>query len=200
MDGATEKHWKDLLSVIKWTLDTECWKLRFKPKMKNGTWKLEAYSDSDWAGDKDSRISVTGYILYLCGVPITWKSRGQRSVTLSSTEAEYVALSEVTCEILFIRQILEFMGTEIEYPIVINVDNQGAVFMANNRTTSQRTRHVDTRHHFVREYIEDGVVKVIYCNTNDNDADPYTKNVNEQTFLKNVEKYMWTGTCHQEGC
>jgi len=65
--------------------------------------------------------------------------------------------------------------------------------MANNRTTSQCTRHVDTCYHFVREYIEDGIVKVIYCKTEDNDADPYTKNVSEKIFQQNVRKYMWTG-------
>lgn len=193
MDGATLKHWKDLLRVIKFTIDTKNWKLIFKSNQ--GTkWKLEAYSDSDFAGDKDTRTSVTGYILYLCGVPIAWKSRGQRSVTLSSTEAEYVALSEISCEILFVKQMLEFINREeIEFPIQVNVDNAGAIFMANNRTTSQRTKHVDTRYHFVREYVEDGILKVVYVMSEKNDADPFTKNVNEKSYWKNVQKYMYIG-------
>ena len=96
---------------------------------------------------------------------------------LSSTEAKYVAVSEVCTEILFIKQVLEFLGVKIAYPIVVNVDNIGAIYLAKNETMGQRTKHIDVRHHFVREYIEDGIVKIVFIRSEDNMADPFTKNM-----------------------
>ena len=77
------------------------------------------------------------------GLPILWRSRQQRSVTLSSTEAEYVSLSEAAKEIKFGHQIMMAMGLKVKTPITVMVDNVGAIFMAENITTLQRTRHVD---------------------------------------------------------
>jgi len=88
----------------------------------NEEWEIKAFSDSNFGGDKDTRRSVSGYVLYFMGCPISWMSRGQKSVTLSSTEAEYVALSEATTEIMFVRNLLDFIGIKVKYPIVVNVD------------------------------------------------------------------------------
>ena len=74
-------------------------------------------SDGDYAGDKDNRLGITGYCIYVNICLILWKSRAQRSHTLSSTEAEYVALSEICTEILFVQMIMEFLGQSVEYPI-----------------------------------------------------------------------------------
>ena len=126
----------------------------------------------------------SGFVIYLCGAAISWRSKGQKSVSLSSTEAEYMAISEVAMEILYIAGILKFLGVKIKYPIEVNVDNIGAVYLAKNATTGNRTKHIDTRYHFVREYIEDGIVKVIFVRSENNDADIFTKNVNTKTFNK----------------
>jgi hypothetical protein len=85
------------------------------------------------------------YIIYFCGAPIAWKSKSGKSVTLSSTEAEYFALSEVTKEVMFVKQVLESMGIEIKLPILIKVDNVGAIYLSNNFVLSQRTKHIDIR-------------------------------------------------------
>ena len=94
------------------------------------------------------------------GVPICWKSKGQKNVTLSSSEAEFVAISEALKEIKFVYQLLESMGIEVSYPITVYVDNIGAIFTSENVTTSNRTKHVDVRHHFIREHVEDGIIKI----------------------------------------
>jgi len=91
-------------------------------------------------------------VIYLCGVPICWRRKAQRTVTLSSAEAEWIALREVAKEVLFIAQVLKSMGVKVEFPIIIRVDNIAAIFMANNITTNQRTRHVDVRTKFVTQY------------------------------------------------
>ena len=85
------------------------------------------------AGDKETRISVTGYVVYFMNVPVCWCSRGQKSVTLSTTEAEYVACSELVKEVLFILQLLRHLQVKIQLPIRVHVDNIGAIFLAENQ-------------------------------------------------------------------
>ena len=149
-----------------------------------------AYTDSDWAGDKDTRISVSGYVIFLLGVPVSWKSKGQRSVTLSSSEAELVALSEAAKEIKFIVQILLSMGIPVKLPVICRVDNVGAIFMAENTSTSQRTKHIDLRHRFITEFIEDGFIKIIFVKTKENLSDWFTKNVSSDIYEGHKHAYI----------
>jgi hypothetical protein len=86
--------------------------------------------DSGWAGDSETRISVAGFILYLMNVPVCWQSKSQKGVTLSSTEAEYVAMSEAVKEVKFIYYLLRDIGIEVKLPIIVKTDNVGAMFMA----------------------------------------------------------------------
>jgi hypothetical protein len=164
LDCPTPRAMKEMKRIIKHVLDTTELGLKLEPKIDdtNKMWKLVAFSDSDYAGDTDTRRSVSGYVIYLCGAPISWRSKAQRSVTLSSTEAEWIALSEVAKEVLVIAQILKSMGIKVEYPIVIRVDNTAAIFLAKNVTTNQRTRHVDIRTKFVTQYTgPDGLLKIV---------------------------------------
>ena len=133
---------------------------------------------------------MTGWCIFLCGALISWKSKSQKSVTLSSTESEYVAISEVCQEIIFIKNILEFMGINIQFPMTVNVDNVGAIYLAHKSTGSQRTRHIDSRFHYVREYIEDGIVKVIFVKSEENKSDPFIKNVSNEVLQKHTESHM----------
>lgn len=88
---------------------------------------MNVYTDSDWAGDKDNRHSVSGYAIFLLDVPILWKSCLQRTVALSSSEAEYYAISEAAKEIKLVYQILDSMNVKVTLPIVVNIDNVGAI-------------------------------------------------------------------------
>ena len=123
------------------------------------------------------------------GCLVSWKLRSQRSVTLSSTESGYVAMSELVQEVMFLRQVIEFLGLKVEYPIMVNCDNAGAIFLAGN-ASGQRTKHVNIRYHYIREYVEDGTVKVVFVKSSDNEADLFTKNLNEQATKKHVSKFM----------
>ena len=187
-DGATEAHWKALMRTIKFVLDTENYCLVLNPTVRQDGFYLEGLSDSEYAGDKDTRISVFGYIIYFCGAPIAWKSKSGKSVTLSSTEAEYFATSEVAKEVIFAKQVIESIGIKISYPIIIKCDNVGAIYLSNNYTTSQRTKHIDIRCHFVREFIEDNILKVLFVPSAENDADILTKNTTEELHLKHSMK------------
>ena len=162
LDCTNEGAIKELRRVIKYVLDTSNDGLKIAPTARgeDGFFDLEVFCDSDFAGDKETRISVAGYIMYLCGVPISWRSKAMKSVTLSSSEAEYVSLSEAAKEVKFITQVIESMGIIVQKPVRIRVDNIGAIFMAGNVTTSPRTKHVDVRYRYVTEFIEDGLVKI----------------------------------------
>ena len=91
---------------------------------------MVAYSDSDYAGDKESRLSVAGFVLYLMGVPISWRSKGMKVVAQSSTEAAYIALSETAKEVKFVYQVLVSLGIKVKLPIIVRVDNLGTIFMS----------------------------------------------------------------------
>ena len=121
---------------------------------------------------------------------ISWESRGHKSVSLSCTEAEYVAMSEVCMEVIFIKNILVFLEIKLDYPIIIQCDNVGAIYLANNEKTSGQTKHIDVRYHYVREFIEDGIVKIIFVRLKDNQANPFTKNVPEATYRENSDVYL----------
>ena len=153
-------------------------------------WNLVVYSDSDWAGDKEKRTSVTGFIIFFMDVPIIWRSKAQASVALSSTEAEYYAISEAAKETKFVYQLLKEMGIEIELPIIMRVDNVGAIFMSENPGGSSRTRHIDTRYHFVKEFIEDGFIKIIFVKSAENKSDGFRKNTSSDTYESHTKEYM----------
>ena len=127
-------------------------------------------------GNKESRFIVSGFIIILNNAPISWSSKAQRSVTLSSSEAEYVALSEAAKEVKFIWMLLNIMSLEFKLPITVRVYNVGAIFMSENVTTSNRTKHVNSRYRFVNEFVEDGFIEIVFVNTKDNVADIFTKN------------------------
>jgi len=135
MDKATEGHMKELCRVIKYAIDTQNIGLKLKPEDNaNNLWELRAYSDADFAGDKETRISVTGYVVYFMNIPVCWLSRGQKSVTLSTTEAEYVACSEVVKEVLFIQQLLGHLQVKYNCRFVYMLITLGQYFWQKIKT------------------------------------------------------------------
>jgi Reverse transcriptase (RNA-dependent DNA polymerase) len=190
MDGANLAAYKEMLRVIKFVLDTKEYCLKLAPELENEEWDMVSYSDCDWAGNPDSRISVTGFVIYLLGAPICWRSKGQKGVTLSSSEAEYVAMSETVKQIRFIYYLLPGMGVQIKLPIVVRCDNIGAIFMAENSSSGVRTRHIDTRYHFVREHVVNEFIKIIFVKSNENEVDMFTKNIGKEIYEKHVKRFL----------
>jgi predicted glycosyltransferase len=102
-----------------------------------------------------------------------------------------VALSEAAKDIKFVPQVLESMGIKVELPIVMRVNNVGAIFMSENVSTTSRTRHIDVRYHYVREYVEDGFVRILFVVwSEDNLSDEFTKNVTGALYDAHVSIYM----------
>jgi hypothetical protein len=144
MDKATKGTYLEMLRLVKFVIDTKNFCLQIKPEFKGENWSLRVFCDSDWPGDSKTRISVTGFILYLMNVPVCWRSKSQKRVTLSSSEAEYVAMSEAVKEVNFIYYLLCDIGIEVKLLIIVKTHNVGAMFMAQNSSSSVRTRHVNT--------------------------------------------------------
>jgi hypothetical protein len=178
------------VKIYEIVLDTKDYRLNLNPICDNEEWDPMSYRDSDWDGDSETRISVTGFIIYLLGASICWRLKGQKGVTLSSIEAEYVAISEAVKEILFIHFLLKGMGVDIKLPIFVRCDNVGAIFMAENSSSEIRTRHIDIRYHFVREHVEYGLIKIVFVKSSISDADMFTKNVGKETYEKHVNKFL----------
>jgi hypothetical protein len=147
---------------------------------------VEVFTDSDWAGDKDSRKSVSGYIILLNNVPICWRSKSQAAISLSSSEAEMYALTEAVKEVPFIIQVLLFMNAKIKLPVQIRVDNMGAIYMSENSMPSARTRHADLRTKFTADLQEKGLIKIDFVKSEDNASDIMTKNVTVELFEKHI--------------
>ena len=194
MDAPVPVHLKEMYKVIRHVLSTKGYGLQFDLRKDMIKWALKALSDSDFASDKETRIIVFGYNIYFCGIPIAWRSKGMKSVVLSTTEAEYMALSEVVKELKFIVQILQTMNIEVELPITVHVDNVGAIWLSNNRTTSDRTKHIDIRTSFVKEYQEDGKIIINFVKSEENEADIFMKNTSNVIFHNHQRKLVWDKT------
>ena len=148
---------------------------------------LSGWVDSDFASDIDTRKSVTGYLLSLNGGPISWKAARQGGVTLSSSEAEFVAASQAGKEVLYLRALLKGFACPQARPTEIWEDNASCILMSENPTNRERSRHVDVRVHFLRDLVRDGAVKLVKCAGPKNVADALTKSLPKPAFHKHRE-------------
>ena len=140
--------------------------------------KLTGFCDSDWGASVKDRRSITGYNFQLTnnGPLISWKSRKQQTVALSTCEAEYISLANAVQEAKFLKQLCNDMNIAIKN-FVMNVDNQGAINLAKNPVNHQRSKHIDIKYHFLRSEIQTGNLILQYVSTEDNLADIFTKPV-----------------------
>jgi hypothetical protein len=151
---------------------------------------LVAYVDADWANDREGRRSTTGYVLLFDGAPISWCSQLQSIVALSTCEAEYIALSECCREVVYMRQMMEFLREPLGQPTVVYEDNQGAIDLTNNPCHHKRSKHIEVKYHFVRRAQSGGEIKVVKVHTDLNRADIMTKAVSVKTFIAHVIALM----------
>jgi hypothetical protein len=180
LDAPMEEHLKAARRLVSFVSNTQNQFLSIAPEPVDSY--VEAYCDSDFAGDPATRRSVTGFAIFFCGVAVAWRSKAQKLVTLSSSEAEYVALTDCVKDVIFIRNLLQTIQWKIDDTIVVHVDNIGAIFIANNFSAEGRTKHIDTRLHFVRDLIDQSIITIKYVRSHDNVADIFTKNVDGATF------------------
>jgi hypothetical protein len=172
LESPTLHHWNAAIRVVRYLKTTRDYGLHYDGTSNS---ELIAYSDADWGSSKGDRRSISGSILMMCGGPVAWKATVQKSVALSSTEAEYMALSDCVKECIWTQQLLSELVTKPVGAVIVYEDNQGAIALATNNGYHARTKHIDIRYHFVREKIERGAIQLTYIETANQLADFLTK-------------------------
>jgi Reverse transcriptase (RNA-dependent DNA polymerase) len=142
---------------------------------KNDSTEIVSYSDSDWANNTEGRRSTSGYIFILSGGSIAWATQKQRIVALSSTEAEYMALTECTKHAQWTISLLQQLDFEVELPLDTFSDSLGARAIAANAVFHKRTKHIDVKYHYIRDCIKKGIIEISAVTTKDNAANILTK-------------------------
>ena len=171
---------KHVLRYLKGTLD---YNLIFSKSSES--LNLIGFCDSDW-GSSDDRRSITGYCFKLCsdGALISWNSKKQKVVALSSCEAEYTALSAAVQEANFLRQLFADMRDCFPEKVLIFADNQGAISLAKNPVHHQRSKHIDIKYHYIRSEVQNNKIDLQYVQSADNVADIFTKPISKVRFNK----------------
>ena len=141
-------------------------------------------SDADWASDAVDRKSISGYSFYFQGSLVSWSAVKQKSIALSSTEAEYYAMTHAFKEALWIRTFLEVLKFPVPRPFPILSDNQAACSLSNSPAISARSKHIDIRHHFIRDHVLDGSFSTTWIPTADMPSDIFTKALPFPTFSR----------------
>ena len=158
--------------------------------------RLWGWVDADYAGCKDTRKSHTGYVLMLNGAAISWKSKRQATVSLSSAESEFIAASQCGQEVIYLREILKGFGAAQTDSTRLYEDNQACIAMSENTVHRERSRHIDVRKYFVRELVEEKVLKLIPCGTKDMTADALTKSLAYPSFKMHRSTMLDASSLH----
>ena len=138
---------------------------------------------TDWASDPNTRKSTTGYLVKLAGGIFAWNSRAQKTVALSSTEAEYMLLSDTSRQLVWVKNLLIELGIQLS-PIPLYRDNQGSIFLASNPVQEKCIKHIDLHYHFIRDVVCLKQVELFFIEGAENPADMFTKNLGCVKFLK----------------
>lgn len=166
-------HWEAVLRILKYLSGTADYKLKYSGPRED----LCAFSDADWASDIDKRRSCTGSLLKLAGAAISWQSKRQDIVAMSSTEAEYIAMSSTVREVEWTKQFINGLQPNAIKTVTIYCDNESAIKLGNIAAFRERTKHIDIRHHHIREKVERNEIRLRHVGTNNMIADSLTKPV-----------------------
>lgn len=182
-------HWKAVKRILRYLKGTIDFKLHYN---RNGNKNLVGYTDSDWASDVDKRRSCTGHFFKLSNGAISWNSKRQQTVALSSTEAEYMAMASCIQESIWLKKFGSELDKSLDGSVQLFCDNRSAINLATSDGYRQRTKHIDIRHHYLREKVENGTVVIDYVPTEKIAADSLTKAVpKDKHNLCSKEMGLW---------
>ena len=150
---------KELFKIFKGTMDYGLW----YPKYQNFT--LRAFIAADWERSVDDRKSTSGATFFLGNCLVSWLSKKQSSISLSTAEAEYIVVASCCTQVIWIKRTLEDLLVKYEDPIVISCDNTSAINISRNPVMHSKTKHIPIKYHFLRDQVSENVVKLEYVNT-----------------------------------
>lgn len=181
MEKPTEVHLQAAKRIMRYLRGTVNFGILYSSQGKE---ELIAYTDSDYAGDIDDRKSTSGYVFLLGTGAISWSSKKQPVVTLSTTEAEFIAAAACACQGIWLRRILDQLGHSQDKSTTIYCDNSSTIKLSKNLVLHGRSKHIDVRFHFLRDLARDGVIELVHCNTQEQVSDIMTKPLKVESFLK----------------
>lgn len=182
MARPTMAHWlatKRILRYLKGTIN-----LGIFYRKQEYNLKLVAFTDSDYAGDLDDRRSTSGFVFKLGARAISWASKKQPVVALSTTEAEYMAATLCACQCVWLRRVLEKIEVEEKTATMIMCDNSSTIQLSKNPVFHGKSKHIDVKFHFLRDLVNNGVIKLSYCASENQTADIMTKPLKLEQFEK----------------
>ena len=181
MRNPSEDHWSGVKRVLRYIKGTFDFGLKFT---YSDSFVLHGFADADWAGCSESRKSTSGEVFKIGNCTVSWRSKKQSVVALSSCEAEYISLCSAAQETVWLRNLLADVGFEQTQATTMREDNQGAMCLARNPKDHTRTKHIDVKFHYTRETIENNILKLVYCPTGEMVADTLTKGLPKSGFEK----------------
>ena len=167
---------KKILQYLKGTEEYGLW----YPKGNNLI--IQAFTDADWAGSVDDRKSTSGATFYLGGCLVSWLSKKQTSISLSTTEAEYIVATSCCTQVLWMKQNLQDLQVQFSEPIPIFCDNTSAINISKNHVMHSKTKHIPIKYHFVREQVAEKNIKLEYVCTKEKIVDIFTKYLPHEEF------------------
>lgn len=175
-----QKHWiavKRILAYLKGTAD-------YSLCYQGGNMHLIGYTDADWGGDLDERKSTSGYAFLLSQGAISWSSKKQSCIALSTMEAEFVACSAAVLEAVWLKRFFENLNldADTEKPVTIYCDSQAAIVYTKDAKYHSKSKHIETKYNFVRDIVTKNGVIIKYISTHEMVADPLTKSVTRDVF------------------
>ena len=168
------QHWTALMHVMGYIKNTNDFGLTYS---RDFDLSPTAFADADYGGCKDTRRSTSGYIFIMAGGAVSWSSKRQATVALSTVEAEYVAMSRCAQQMIWMQSWLDEVAISHTLPGLIKGDNRGAIALTKNTKDHGKVKHIDIRHHYIRELLESGAITVEQVSSSDNLADLFTKSL-----------------------